>query len=88
MPSIDLDKPSTEATPLAVSDENIELDNLYRFVDTLEDRSNGPLTPTPWSTRAFSLKENSFLLWPTFQYSNLSNLIHATPLNDARPIEA
>ena len=48
-----LDKPSTEAVPLVEFDEDEDDDDLYQFVDTLENRSDGHLKPK---------RQNSFLL--------------------------
>ena len=57
-----LDKPSTKAIPLVESDEDEDDDDLYRFVDTLENKSNGPLKPKPQPARVFNPAED-YNLW-------------------------
>ena len=42
-----LDKPFTEAVPLVEFDENEDDDDLYRFVETLENRSYSHLKLKP-----------------------------------------
>lgn len=47
------DKLSTEALPLVEYNEDEDDNDLYQFVDTLDNKSNGHLKPKPRPTRAF-----------------------------------
>ena len=64
-----LDKPSIEVVPLVESDENEDDDNLYRFVDTLKNRSHGALKPKPPDYMQISCYELWALNWQiSFQH--------------------